>query len=89
MPVLNGSFAYSAIMASMRDIAQANSLSLPSNFSLIDVSYLNIFEGHDLKTEEDFFKAHPDVGKFYNKVIIGTIIPPPQHEPSLIKVQFE
>ena len=52
-------------------------------------SYLNIFEGHDLKTEEEFFKAHSDVGKFYNKVIIGTIIPPPQHEPSLIKVQFE
>ena len=52
-------------------------------------SYLNIFEGHDLKTEEEFFKANPDVGKFYNKVIIGTVIPPPQHEPSLIKVQLE
>ena len=37
MPVLNGSFAYSAIMASMKDVAMANNLSLPSNFSLVDV----------------------------------------------------
>ena len=49
-------------------------------------SYLNIFEESDLKIEEDFFKAHPSMGTFHNKVIVGTVIPPPQHDLSVIKV---
>ena len=49
-------------------------------------SYLNTFEESDLKIEEDFFKAHPSMGTFHNMVIVGTVIPPPQHDLSVIKV---
>ncbi len=57
----------------------------PCMFTL-QLSYLNIFEEVDLKIEEDFFKANPHLGWFHNRVIIGTIVAPPQDDPSLVKV---
>ena len=49
-------------------------------------SYLNIFEEKDLAIERRFFEAHPELGKFDNTVIVGTILPPPQKHPDFIKV---
>ena len=49
-------------------------------------SYLNIFEERDLAIERRFFEAHPELGKFDNTVIVGTILPPPQKYPDFIKV---
>ncbi len=57
----------------------------PCMFTL-QLSYLNIFEELDLKIEEDFFKANPHLGWFHNRVIIGTIVAPPQDDPSIVKV---
>ena len=37
MPVINGSFAYSEIVATMRGVAEKYNYSLPANFTLIDV----------------------------------------------------
>jgi hypothetical protein len=37
MPIINGSFAYKQIVASMAKVAQAKNLTFPTNFSLIDV----------------------------------------------------
>ena len=37
MPVLNGSFAYTEIVASMAKTAQAQNYTFPTNFTLIDV----------------------------------------------------
>ena len=42
MPVVNGSFAYNEIVASMAKVAQAKNLTLPTNFTLIDVRSLVI-----------------------------------------------
>ena len=37
MPVINGSFAFKEIVASMAKVAQAKNLTFPTNFTLIDV----------------------------------------------------
>ena len=37
MPVVNGSFAYKEIVASMAKVAQDKNLTFPTNFSLVDV----------------------------------------------------
>lgn len=37
MPVVNGSFAYTEIVNSMRSTARENNLAFPDNFSLIDI----------------------------------------------------
>ena len=49
-------------------------------------SYLNIFEEEDLKIEKDFFKSNPDKGTFHNRMIVGTVIPPPQNDTKLLNV---
>lgn len=85
MPVINGSFAYNEIVATMTSVAGKHNYTLPTNFTLMDVSYLNIFEEKDLAIERRFFEAHPELGKFDNTVIVGTILPPPQKHPDFIK----
>jgi hypothetical protein len=85
MPVVNGSFAYSEIVMTMRGVAGKLNYTIPANFTLIDVSYLNIFEESDLEIERRFFESHPELGKFDNRVIIGSFLPPPQEDLSLIK----
>eukprot|EP00731_Ephydatia_muelleri_P021440 Em0014g31a len=85
MPTINGSFAYDAIVSTMSTVARQYNLTFPDNFSLIDVSYLNILERSDLEIEEAFFKDNPSKGQFYNKVIVGTEITPPQDDQGLIK----
>ena len=49
-------------------------------------SYLNPFEFSDLEVERKYFESNPSIGKFYNKLITGTLIKPPQDDPGLIKV---
>ena len=49
-------------------------------------SYLNPFEFSDLEIERKYFESNPSIGKFYNKLITGTLIKPPQDDPGLIKV---
>lgn len=61
------------------------SVNFLSQFSL-PYSYLNIFEEADMKIERDFFKKNPNRGTFYNRLIVGTVIPPPQDKLSLVKV---
>ncbi|CAI8033198.1 hypothetical protein GBAR_LOCUS18717 [Geodia barretti] len=85
MPVINGSFAYSEIVMTMRGVAGKFNYTLPANFTLIDVSYLNIFEESDLEIERKFFESNPELGKLENRVIIGSFLPPPQEDPDLIK----
>ena len=53
------------------------------------LSYLNVFEYFDLKIEKDFFESHPNLGQLYNKVIAGSVIPPPQDDLTVIKVSRE
>ena len=45
-------------------------------------------EFSDLEIEEKFFKTNVTVGRFYNKMIIGTLIVPPQDDSGLIKVRL-
>ena len=51
-------------------------------------SYLNPLEFSDLEIERKFFESNPTVGKFYNKLITGTLDVPPQDDPGLIKVSL-
>ena len=37
MPVINGSFAYSEVVMTMRTVAEKHNYTLPTNFTLIDV----------------------------------------------------
>lgn len=85
MPIINGTFGYSSVVDTMKKVANANKLSIPDPFIFVDVSYLNIFEEKDLKIEKDFFKSNPDRGRFYNKVIVGTVIVPPVDHLDFIK----
>ena len=50
-------------------------------------SYLNIFEEKDLRVEKEFFSTNPSLGKFDNKWIVGTLLPPPENDTSLIEVR--
>jgi hypothetical protein len=85
MPVVKGKFAYNEVVATMKSVAEKYGYTLPANFTMMDVSYLNIFEEEDLETERQFFKEHPELGQFDNTVIIGTVFPPPQEDTGLIK----
>ena len=49
-------------------------------------SYLNPLEETDLQIEKKYFEKNASAGKFVNKVIVGSEIPPPQNDLSLIKV---
>ena len=55
-------------------------------FAIFMHSYLNPFEFPDLEVEKKFFKSNPTAGKFYNKLITGTVYKPPQDDLGLIKV---
>jgi hypothetical protein len=57
------------------------------NFSYT-CSYLNPLEFPDLEVERKYFKANPKTGKFYNKLITGTLIKPPQDDIGFIKVSL-
>ena len=47
---------------------------------------MNVFEDKDLSVEKEFFGTNPSLGKFHNRWIVGTLIPPPENDTSLIKV---
>lgn len=51
-------------------------------------SYLNIFERKDLEIERKFFQSNHSVGEFYNLVVVGCEISPPNEvmKCELIKV---
>ena len=56
--------------------------------TILSYSYLSPVEFFDLEIEEKFFKTNATAGRFYNKVIIGTLFVPPQDDPGLIKVRL-
>lgn len=85
MPKTNGTFIYDTLVTTMESVVTKRNLSFPSNFTLIDISYLNFFEELDLKMEEDFFRANPKLGMVENWPMFGTIVPPPENDPDLIK----
>ncbi len=41
-----------------------------------------------MKIERDFFKSNPDKGMFHNRIIVGTVIPPPQNDTKLINASY-
>ena len=49
-------------------------------------SYLNPLEFTDLEVEKKYFESNPTAGRFYNKLITGTLLKPPQDDLGLIKV---
>ena len=49
---------------------------------------MNIFEEKDLNVEKDFFSSNPSLGKFHNRWIVGTLIPPPENDTTLIEVHL-
>ena len=49
-------------------------------------SYLSPLEFSDLDIEKKYFETNLTVGTFYNKMIIGTLLVPPQDDLGLIKV---
>jgi protein-tyrosine phosphatase len=85
MPIVNGSFAYKQILTTMLSIIQKHNFTMPNDYSLTVISYLNGFEYNDLEIERKFFTANPNLGQLYNKVIAGSLIPPPQNDSQLIK----
>lgn len=85
MPTNASTFAYQLLVDTMETVVAKQNLTLPKNFSLIDISYLNVFEESDLKIEKDFFKSHPELGSFEKIPIYGTLDPPPQEDLEFIK----
>ena len=46
-----------------------------------------MFEEKDLAIEREFFRKNPSKGDFLNIVVIGSEVPPPQENTTLIKVR--
>lgn len=44
MPIVNGTFAYDQIISSMKSVAAAKNLTVPANFTLIDITYVPILD---------------------------------------------
>ncbi len=81
LPIINGTFAYDTLLQHMQNRAAEQNVSFPkinqgAKVQLIDISFLNIKEYADLEVEEEFFKNHPDLGQFFNWVIVGSLISP-------------
>ncbi|XP_065920115.1 uncharacterized protein [Dysidea avara] len=84
-PINGTQFAYTSLVTTMRSLAKSAGHDFPDNFTLLDVSYLNVFEEKDYMVEKKFFEANPNKGTLYNKIIVGSLIPPPQNDLTLTK----
>jgi hypothetical protein len=81
LPIINGTFAYDTLLSYLHQRAAESNVSFPDvakgeKVKLTDISFLNIKEYADLRVEDAFFKANPELGQFYNWPIVGSLISP-------------
>eukprot|EP00041_Stephanoeca_diplocostata_P006820 m.94682 g.94682 ORF g.94682 m.94682 type:complete len:242 (+) comp16559_c0_seq1:76-801(+) len=88
-PIINKSFAYTELVESMRMTATAAGKMLPTNFTIVDQTLLNPSELPDEITEKDFFKKNPDLGRYENWIIAGSLFGPPSVNASRLKYMAE
>eukprot|EP00035_Acanthoeca_spectabilis_P008415 m.153438 g.153438 ORF g.153438 m.153438 type:complete len:229 (-) comp14349_c0_seq6:245-931(-) len=84
-PVINGSFAMSALRSSLAFAARSSGKILPDNFTITDISFLNPSEQSDENVESKYFKGNPTAGKFINWVVVGDLTAPPVKDKALLK----
>ena len=83
------SLSLSVCLSLCLSLSRSHSLCLSLALSVylsLSLSYLNPTEERDIDIERNFFKQHPQLGKFVGYVLVGTLFPPPQSDPDLIKV---
>ena len=72
----NGSFAWSAMLNEMKLRAQNKGVQFPTDFQLIDISFLNVAEEEDLEIEKKFWKENPNLGYLIKWPIVGSLLNP-------------
>jgi len=84
VPIINGSFALSALKNRLAEVAANSSIELPLHYSLVDISFLDTIkpsEAADLKAEQAFWasqqpSAGGQAGRLIHWPIIGSPINP-------------
>lgn len=79
MPVVNGSFAYDTLIEYFQKRAKEANVPLPTaNFTLVDLSLNNAFDGKDFDAEKAFWKdkANAKYGRFINWPLVGGLVSP-------------
>jgi Tyrosine phosphatase family len=77
MPQMNGFFDYADVTARITEILSEEHIQLPSNYLLIDLSFLHVPpEEFDIEVEQDWFLVNPDTGSLWLNPLHGTLIDP-------------
>ncbi len=81
LPIINGTFAYDTLLSYLHERAAESNVTFPDvakgeKVKLTDISFLNYKEYADLRVEEAFFTANPDLGQFLSWPIVGSLISP-------------
>ncbi|KAL4462704.1 hypothetical protein ABPG74_000534 [Tetrahymena malaccensis] len=79
----NKTYELDTLFSYMKQVAEANNIQFPQNFTVDAYSLLNIFEPSHRSPEIEYFKEHPSY-KLYHKVIIGNFISP-LHYPAFVR----
>jgi Tyrosine phosphatase family len=77
MPQMNCFFDYSDLTARIAEILAEKHITLPSNYRLIDLSFLNEqHNGGEIEVEHNWFLVNPATGSLWVNPLRGTIIDP-------------
>eukprot|EP01094_Clydonella_sp_ATCC50884_P019598 TRINITY_DN3873_c0_g1_i2.p1 TRINITY_DN3873_c0_g1~~TRINITY_DN3873_c0_g1_i2.p1 ORF type:complete len:252 (-),score=95.71 TRINITY_DN3873_c0_g1_i2:272-991(-) len=78
-PIINGTFAYDELTQYMAARANNASIPFPSDYYLIDISFINRLkksEREDLQAETKFFETNPSLGELAHHFLMGVLRPP-------------
>lgn len=79
MPVVNGTFAFDTLVGMLEKRAVEAGVDWPKNFTLLDISLNNEFDGKDFWSEQAFWKdrSHAKLGSFVHWPLgLAGILPP-------------
>ena len=61
MPVVNGTFAYSSLVDTIKTVSAQSGIKLPTNFKLVDIRYfmfvISLYKPLTIKTDNNFIKC--------------------------------
>lgn len=77
VPEQNGCFAYMPIKEGVKKVLLEQGISIADEFQIMVISFLNyVYEHKELHIEKEWFRQHPQTGRFWDYSLFGSFINP-------------